>query len=111
MGFSRSWRTIIATDSDKNTASKDLKVTVTDVHEFVSGEFSFDGVTYKTVHSLSAPVKVGVGLVNASFSATLATAMRLILKLALDWKLIISLISLMLCNNLTNGCNQWQNCN
>ncbi|SSC09833.1 inverse autotransporter beta domain-containing protein, partial [thiotrophic endosymbiont of Bathymodiolus puteoserpentis (Logatchev)] len=43
--------TIIATDSDKNTASKDLKVTVTDVHEFVSGEFSFDGVTYKTVHS------------------------------------------------------------
>ncbi|CAC9517393.1 hypothetical protein [uncultured Gammaproteobacteria bacterium] len=43
--------TIIATDSDKNTASKDLKVTVTDVHEFVSGEYSFDGVTYKTVHS------------------------------------------------------------
>jgi hypothetical protein len=43
--------------------------------------------------TLESPVKVGVGLVNAFFSATLATAMRLILKLALDWKLIIALIS------------------
>jgi hypothetical protein len=43
--------------------------------------------------TLESPVKVGVGLVNASFSATLATAMRLILKLALDWELTIALIS------------------
>jgi hypothetical protein len=69
--------TIIATDSDKNTASKDLKVTVTDVHEFVSGEYSFDGVTYKTVgqrpppaapqdFSLSSPVESA--LVQSEFS-------------------------------------------
>ncbi|CAC9428045.1 hypothetical protein BPUTSESOX_350 [uncultured Gammaproteobacteria bacterium] len=29
--------TIIATDSDRNTASKDLEVEVKNVHEFVSG--------------------------------------------------------------------------
>jgi hypothetical protein len=64
-----------------------------------AGPVANDQVTAPT---LSAPVKVGVGLVNASFSATLATAMRLILKLALDWKLIISLISRSLPQTLCN---------
>jgi hypothetical protein len=34
--------------------------------------------------TLESPVKVGVGLVNTIFSKTLATAMRLILKLVFD---------------------------
>jgi translation initiation factor IF-3 len=43
--------TITATDFDKNTDSKDLKVKVTNVHEFVSSEYSVAGVTYRSVHS------------------------------------------------------------
>jgi hypothetical protein len=43
--------TITATDFDKNTDSKDLKVEVTNVDEFVSSEYSVAGVTYRSVHS------------------------------------------------------------
>ena len=43
--------TIIAIDSDKNTTSKDLGVTVKNVFEFVSKTITFDGLDYITLES------------------------------------------------------------
>ncbi|CAC9645825.1 hypothetical protein BCLUESOX_1223 [bacterium endosymbiont of Bathymodiolus sp. 5 South] len=43
--------TIIATDGDKNTTSKDLGVTVKNVFEFVSKTITFDGLDYITLES------------------------------------------------------------
>jgi hypothetical protein len=43
--------TIIAIDSDKNTTSKDLGVTVKNVFEFVSKTITFDGLNYITLES------------------------------------------------------------
>jgi hypothetical protein len=48
------------------------------------------GLFVKSLFTTESPVKVGVGLVNTIFSKTLATAMRLILKLSGEFSSAIS---------------------